>query len=59
MNEILEEAQAAIEADKQRRAEQCLAEITKALQTYRCDIVGQPQIADGRIVASVLVIAKP
>lgn len=59
MNEILEEAQAAIEADKQHRATECMAAINAACEQYRCTIVGSPQItSDGRITTIVQIVAQ-
>lgn len=52
-------AQAAIEADRQRRAETAAREIQAVLARYRCQLVAAPQLTpDGRIVAVSQIIAE-
>lgn len=53
------EAQAAVNADRQRRSAQCAAEIQQVLKRYGCQIVAQPTLTpDGRIVAQIQIIAQ-
>lgn len=55
----LEQAQAAINADRQQRADACNAAIVAALQQYNCTIVQTPQLsADNRIIVSSAVVAN-
>ena len=53
------QAQAALDADRQQRAERCAQRIAALLEAERCQIVAVPQItADGRIVAAVQIVAQ-
>lgn len=52
-------AQAAIEADRQQRAESAAREIQAVLACYRCQLVAVPQLTpDGRIVAVSQIVAE-
>jgi hypothetical protein len=52
-------AQAAIEADRQQRAESAAREIQAVLARYRCQLVAVPQLtSDGRIVAVSQIMAQ-
>lgn len=54
----IEQAQAAINADRQRRSDACNATIIKALEEYRCVIETRPQLTDdNRIVVVSSVVA--
>jgi len=53
-----EEARAAIEQDRQERAQACLAEIQATLEKHSCQLAAIPQFTpDGRVVAEVQVVA--
>jgi len=53
------QAQAALDAERQARAERAHEEIKAALAKYKCDMVAVPQITpEGRVVAVVQVIAR-
>lgn len=54
-----EEMKAAIEKDRQERAQLCMDEIQAALDEHGCRLVTTPQInAEGRIVAVVQLVAE-
>lgn len=53
-----EEMKAAIEKDRQERAQLCTAAIQAALEEHGCRLVATPQIQDGRIVAVVQLVAE-
>ena len=54
----VEDAQAAINADKQRRSDECNQEIVRILNMYRCKLITPIQVAeDGRLFVSPLVVA--
>lgn len=54
------ELQKQVEARRQARAEQCMAEINATLTRNRCQLVGQPVYTnDGRTGANVLIVADP
>lgn len=49
----IEDAERAIEAEKQRRLRLCQSAINQALQDHGCELIAVPGIsADGRIVAT-------
>ena len=53
------QARAALDADRQQRAERCAQRIAALLEAERCQIVAVPQLtADGRIVAAVQIVAQ-
>ena len=54
----LEQAQAAIRADQERRVAEALQAVQAVCEQYRVQIVGVPQIVDGRIVAAVQIQAR-
>lgn len=52
-------AQAAIEADRKRRAEAAARALQAVLARYRCQLVAVPQLTtDGRIVAVSQIVAE-
>ena len=51
-------AQAAIEADRQRRAAEFAAILREAGERLRVEVVAEPRIVDGRIVAVALIVAQ-
>ena len=53
----LQAAQAAIKADQERRVAEALKGVQAVCEQYRVQIVGVPQIVDGRIVAAVQIVA--
>lgn len=55
----LEQANAAINADRQQRSDACNAAIIAALQEYNCTIVMTPQLSpDNRIIVHSSVVAN-
>lgn len=48
---------AALLADRQERAQACLAEIRASLRKYRCELVSVAYLEDGRILARADVLA--
>lgn len=53
----IEQAQAAIRADQERRIAEALKGVQAVLDEHRCQVVAVPQIVDGRIVAAVQIVA--
>jgi hypothetical protein len=52
-------AQAALDADRQARAQAATAAVLAVLKRFRCEIVAVPQITvDGRIVTETQVVAR-
>jgi len=52
----IEQAQAAIKADQERRVAEVLRAVQAVCEQHRVQIVGVPQIVDGRIVAAVQIV---
>jgi len=48
---------AELEKERQVRAEKCMQAIQDVLDEYSCQLVGVPQIVEGRIVAVVQLVA--
>jgi hypothetical protein len=53
----IEQAQAAIKADQERRVAEVLRAVQAVCEQHRVQIVAVPQIVDGRIVAAVQIVA--
>ena len=53
-----EQAQQLIEADRQQRITDAAQAIQGTLAQYQCDLIATPQIVDGRIVATVQIVAR-
>jgi phage gp36-like protein len=56
--EALAQAQAALDADRKARAERAAQRIQAVLAEERCQIIAIPQLADGRVVAVVQIVAQ-
>ena len=52
------EAAALVEQDKQRRVQAAAEAVQAALREHECDLIAQPQIVDGRVVAVVQIAAR-
>lgn len=55
----VQDAQAMLKADQQRRSEAAGAALRAILEQYTCDLVAVPRLTtDGRIVATIQVVAR-
>lgn len=54
----IDRIEAVLEADRQRRIALVRTAVETALHEQRCELVAQPQIVDGRIVAAITIVAR-